>query len=72
MGYRDPKRIEVFITKLKEHWLCVPDWRFGQLMINFFGYVANRTKQDIFFIEEEEMTTLLDEYFESLFKSQDT
>lgn len=69
MEYRDTKRIEALIKKLKEYWLSVPDWRFGQLMINFLGYVSTKTNRDIFFIEDEEMTTLLDEYFESLFKS---
>ena len=63
---RDPKRIAVFIEKLRGYWACLPDWRFGQLMSNFLGYVVEQTKRDIFFIEDDEMLVLLDKFFESV------
>ena len=62
---RDPTRIKPFMAKLAHMWQQrAPDWRFGQFMSNFLGFVACKTKQDIFFIEESEMEKLLDEFFE--------
>lgn len=60
---RDPKRINPFIKKLAAYWHEVPDWRFGQLMSNFLGFAMDKSKKDIFFIEEDEMERLLDEFF---------
>lgn len=60
---RDPKRIEPFAQKLAACWQQVPDWRFGQLMSNFLGFAYEKSKKDIFFIEENEMESLLDEFF---------
>ena len=60
---RDPRRIYPFLKKLQECWEEVPDWRFGQLMCNFLGDVATKTNRDVFFIEDEEMLSLLEEYF---------
>lgn len=40
---------------------CYPDWRFGQLMINFLNYVAIH-KLNPFFPEEAEMLKYLKEY----------
>lgn len=62
---RDIERIAPFCEKLERYWKeMVPDWRFGQLMSNFLGYVAQK-KGDIWFVEEPEMSELLDEYFAS-------
>ena len=52
---RNPKRIDEFCNELKEMWHRVPDWRFGQLMSNFLGFVSQETGKDIWFIEEPEM-----------------
>lgn len=60
---RDPKRIDDFCDRLKEIWKQVPDWRFGQFIVNTMGEVSNRTKQDIFFLEEDEMIQTLEEMF---------
>ena len=61
---RDKKRIKPFCMKLQKYWEeNIPDWRFGQFMSNFLGYVVQQTKRDIFFIEEDEMTELLDKFF---------
>lgn len=47
---RKPKRIEVFLTDIGEIWKeRYPDWRFGQLMFNFFCVYG-----DPFFLEEDE------------------
>jgi len=63
---RDPNRIEPFLEELGGCWRKVPDWRFGQLMINFLGAVS--TKVDPFFPEEDKMLEYLHEYFDNGFK----
>ena len=68
---RDPKRIEKFIRKLADYWKTyIPDWRFGQFMSNFLGFVEHETKRDSFFIEDDEMNKLLDEYVKWLHESR--
>lgn len=57
---RDINRIDIFCDKLKEYWKEVPDWRFGQLMVNVFSFI----NKDPFFMEEDEML----KYFDALFK----
>lgn len=57
---RDINRIDTFCDKLKEYWKEVPDWRFGQLMVNVFSFI----NKDPFFMEEDEML----KYFDALFK----
>lgn len=59
---RNPNRIDVFCDELKAMWHRVPDWRFGQLMMNFFGSIYEQTKKDIWFIEEPEMLLYMQEY----------
>jgi hypothetical protein len=61
---RDPKRIKPFLEKLGKYWEGrAPDWRFGQLMSNFLGFAWDRANRDIFFIEDDEMSRALDEFF---------
>ena len=60
---RDPARIYKFCNRFAELWAgSVDDWRFGQLISNFFGWIYETKKRDIFFIEEDEMLELLEEY----------
>lgn len=56
---RDKNRIKPFLEKLEGYWNKVPDWRFGQLMINFLGQLP----RDPFFYEEKEMEEELDKFF---------
>ena len=58
---RDINRIDPFLAKLGECWKKVPDWRFGQLMVNFLGQL----NRDPFFPEEDEMLEELDKYFKN-------
>lgn len=53
---RSKDRIDPFLKRLGDVWRCVPDWRFGQLMVNVLGSMP----RDPFFPEEDEMI----EYFE--------
>ena len=56
---RDIKRIDDFCNKLAEYWKQVPDWRFGQLIVN----ILSTCSRDPFFYEEDEMLKLFEEYF---------
>lgn len=56
---RDIKRIKPFLEEIEKLWEKVPDWRFGQLIINVLG----TCKKDPFFYEEEEMLELWKEFF---------
>ena len=61
---RDPARIEPLMAKLANMWQRhVPDWRFGQLMSNFLGFVVSETHRDIFFIEDDKMEELIVKFF---------
>lgn len=60
---RDPKRIRKFCDELAEIWeKNVPDWRFGQLMMNMLGEMSS-TGRDPFFPEEDEMLEFFKSYF---------
>lgn len=53
---RDPERIDEFCDKLKEYWHQVPDWRFGQLVVNVLG-------QDPFYVEDDATLAAFDRMF---------
>lgn len=55
---RDPKRIRNFCNRLAAAWEMVPDWRFGQLMVNALGEMG----RDPFFPEEDEMIEFIENY----------
>lgn len=56
---RNPDRIKPFLNTLEKAWNKVPDWRFGQLMVNFLGSLD----RDPFFPEDDEMEQKLIEIF---------
>jgi hypothetical protein len=56
---RDINRIDTFLEELGKEWKKVPDWRFGQLMVNVLG----ACKRDPFFIEEPEMLKHFQDFF---------
>ena len=59
---RDIKRIYKFCNELADVWAKnVPQWRFGQLMVNVFRQLAVE-KRDPFFPEEEEMMKIIKNY----------
>ena len=58
---RDPNRIHEFCKRLERAWLCVPDWRFGQFMMNVLGEMAY-SGRDPFFPDEEEMIKFIEKY----------
>lgn len=63
INIRNPARIDKFTAELNRIWKTYYlDWRFGQFMSNFLGFVQSKKKRDPFFPEESEMLTYLKEY----------
>lgn len=60
---RNPDRIDGYCNRLAAMWKKVPDWRFGQLISNLFGEYYAKTQRDIFFPEDEELFSALEEVF---------
>ncbi len=60
---RDPARIDEFCDRLKVAWKKLPDWRFGQFMMNCLGSM-NAQGRDPFFPEEPEMIEFIEKYTE--------
>ena len=59
---RDPNRLDTFYKELCElHKKYVPDWRFGQLIVNMTEFIG-----DPFYLEEDEMIEKIQSYFDSL------
>ena len=64
---RDPNRLDNFyMTLCKIHKESFPDLRFGQLMSNFFGWLASTKQVDLFFPEEDKMLEYLKEYIKEI------
>lgn len=64
---RNPNRIYKYCNELAECWSKVPDWRFGQLFMNFLSYYVNQTKAvDPFYVEDEVLFQHMKNYFNSL------
>ena len=61
---RDEKRISKFCGRLAAAWRQVPDWRFGQLMMNCLGEMAH-SGRDPFFPEDDEMIKFIEQYVEN-------
>ena len=61
---RDPNRIDGYCEKLAEIWKQVPDWRFGQLIVNLARIYQHQTGHDIFFTEDAKLFRELNEIFQ--------
>lgn len=60
---RDPKRLDKFYDEFNRiHQQYFSDWRFGQLILNFFEWIYYEKKVDIFFPEEDRMIELFKEF----------
>lgn len=60
---RDPERIDEFCDRLKVAWKRLPDWRFGQFMMNCLRSMHAQGR-DPFFPEEPEMIEFIEKYAE--------
>lgn len=56
---RDPKRIKPFLEKLEQIWNKFPDMRFGQFIEN----VSHLKKQELYFLEEEQLLELFENFY---------
>lgn len=60
---RNPERLDSFYEELKSiHQYNCPDLRFGQFVINVFGWISDTKQKRPFYLEEEEMLRLFLEY----------
>ena len=61
---RDPNRLYKFYNELMRiHMEEFPDWRFGQFICNFEAWLFRvKNVNDIFYIEEEELLRLMNEF----------
>ena len=60
---RDINRLDMFYDEVKKiHKVSFPDWRFGQLISNFFNWLFHEKGKDCFYPEEEDMIGYLKEY----------
>lgn len=60
---RDINRIDDFCDRLKGVWKAVPDWRFGQLVMNAFKVQGNPV---LFYKEDADTIKLLESYVEGI------
>ena len=59
---RDVGRIQPFCDRLAAAWAKLPDWRFGQLMVNLLREYEAEHGRDFFFLEEYEMIQFIEAY----------
>lgn len=59
---RDVERIQLFCEQLAAAWAKLPDWRFGQLMVNLLRDYEAEHGRDFFFLEEDEMIKVIEAY----------
>ena len=59
---RNPDRVDNFYEELKSiHKHNCPDLRFGQFVINVFGWISDSKQKRPFYLEEEEIVELFPE-----------
>ena len=63
---RDVNRIQPFCDRLAKAWEKLPDWRFGQLMVNLMRDYEAEHGHDIFYLEEDEMIREIEAYCERI------
>lgn len=62
---RDPNRLYMIYDQIRSiHMEHFPDWRVGQLMSNFMGFVMRTHGVDPFFVEEDKFLEYLNEFCE--------
>lgn len=61
---RDPNRIDGYCDRMKAIWGKVPDWRFGQMMMNIMCDYLSETSRDVFYLEDEELFAWMEKYMD--------
>ncbi len=64
---RNADRLDYMYDEMcRLHKKYLPDWRYGQLCSNFFGWLMHVQGRDLFFPEEDEMLRWLKEYIKEV------
>ena len=63
---RDINRLDSFYDKFKELHKNVPDWRFGQFIMNFMSWYYNKYKRDCFYIEDDKILNYIEEFIDEV------
>ena len=63
---RDANRLYNFYNKNRENHMKLPDWRFGQFILNFISWYYNKYKMDIFYIEDDDMLKYIKEFVDEV------
>lgn len=60
---RDARKIPIIYTMINEaHKAVSSDLRVGQFLANFFGWIATEKGREIYYIKDEELVNMLEEY----------
>lgn len=64
---RDPNRIDKFCDELKTLWHQVPDWRFGQLIVNIITAYSNKHNDiDSFYVEDADFMKFVKDFIKEI------
>lgn len=63
---RDINRLDNFYEKLKEIHKQLPDWRFGQFIMNFIGWYYEKYERDCFYIEDDQILKYIKEFINEI------
>ena len=63
---RNSERIFPFCNQLAALWSQYPDLRFGQLMVAYNSYLDIEKRKDVFYIEDDDFISYLEEYINKL------
>ena len=63
---RDPNRIDYYCDEIANLWNKVPDWRFGQFILNMERACRVNTGKDVFYLEDDEFFKFMNEYLKEI------
>ena len=63
---RDINRFDKFYNELKRIHGYIPDWRFGQFIMNFMGWYYSKYKRDCFYIEDDKILNYIEEFVDEV------
>lgn len=64
---RDPQRIDKVCAEIARIWKRYPDFRFTQMISNFYGY----KRSDCYYMEDEKFVKELNEFFDEMFGKEE-
>ena len=63
---RDLNRIYRYCHELADIWSKVPDWRFGQFILNMERACRMNEGKDVFYMEDDEFFKFMNEYLKEM------